>query len=138
MIRTQLQNTASPFVTTNEQPLLAPSTQKPKYKPQDQKQGGKKPRAPKNPIVQLEKVLAVWVWGTAVLGGAGCFWGAGAPRVAVSPLRGPTKNCGVLLREGCLWTGIGVLVMAEGGAEPQEWVPPPRGLGKQSLQWPQN
>lgn len=113
-MRTQSQAAAGPFVTTNEQAPLAPLAREPKYKPQDQKQGGKKTKASQNPITQLEKVLAVWVCGTAVLGGAGCFWGARELRVVVSPPWGPTKHCRVLRREGCLWTGIGVLGMAEG------------------------
>lgn len=48
-MRTQSQAAAGPFVTTNEQPPLAPLAGEPKYKPQDHKQGGKNQKPPKIP-----------------------------------------------------------------------------------------
>lgn len=131
-MRIQPQAAAGPFVPANKQSPLAPLAKKPQYKPRDQKRGGKRKqkrqKAPPSPIALLENVLAVWMQDTVLLGRAGCFWGAGA--LAVSPLQGPTENCGVLLREGCPWDwGAGD---SRGGLSPKNGSPHP-GFGRNSL-----
>lgn len=138
-MRSQPQAAAGPLVTANEHPaaparsssqarLERNSNTNPETRIGAGKNQKKAPQSPPppNPIAQLEKVLAVWVWG-AVVSGDRWFWGG-----CVTPA-GSHQNCGVLLREGCPWTGIGVLGVAGGGDEPQDGVPPPRDRGKQSL-----
>lgn len=62
---------------------------------------------PQTPIAQLEKVLAVCVWGAVLLGRGWVVLGCTVTS------EGSHRELCALLREGCLWTRTGILGVAE-------------------------